>query len=257
VARPGQAEARGACGRRRLVHDRGGADAGARGRIGKRQVHRRAHVAATHGAHGRRRAVRGPRRVHAAPARPSRPAPPHADRVPGSLQLPQPAHDGAPDPARTARDPSPRRRSRRGPPRGRPARRSGARRGPRRQLSARAVGRAAPARRDRARAVGGAGVHRVRRARLRPRRVGAGAGPEPPQRPAAPPPAHLPFHRARSRRGPPHRGTGGGDVPREDRRAGAGRGRVPAATAPVHAIAALGGPGPRSQRAAAAHHPHR
>ena len=59
--------------------------------------------------------------------------------------------------------------------------------GGRREIPARVLRRPAPAHRDRARACREPGVHRVRRADLRARRVGAGADPQPDARPAGPP----------------------------------------------------------------------
>ena len=58
---------------------------------------------------------------------------------------------------------------------------------------------------------------------------------------------------------PPHRGSGGGDVPRQDRRARPERRAVPRAAPPLYPGAALRGadPRPRARSEARAHHPHR
>ena len=86
--------------------------------------------------------------------------------------------------------------------------------GLRRPIPARVLRRTAAADRDRPRAGGGALVHRVRRAGVRARRVGAGPGAQPAGRSPARPRADLPLHRPRSRGGAADRATGGGHVSR-------------------------------------------
>ena len=93
---------------------------------------------------------------------------------------------------------------------------------------------------------------RRRRARLGARRLDPGAGREPARRPAGRVLADLRLHRARPRRRPPRLRPHRGHVPRQDRRALAGRGALRAADPPVHRGAALGGADPRSARAARA-----
>ena len=100
---------------------------------------------------------------------------------------------------------------------------------------ARALGRATPARRDRRRARPGAAADRGRRAGLRARRLGAGAGPEPAGRPAARPRARDPVRRARPGRGRAHQPPDRRDVPGEDRRDRPDRAGVPRPAPPVHA----------------------
>ena len=178
-------------------------------------------------------------------------APPHADRVPGSLRQPQPAHDGVRDPGRGAGHAQ----AGAEPPRGSHRRTAGTRRPerrPRAPLSARVLGRPAPAHRHRPRAGGGAGLHRGRRAGLGAGRVGPGAGAEPAAGPAARP---GPDHAVRG----PRPGGGGlpvrrsrGDVPgpRDGTRPHQ-RGIRPAA--PLYSRPAVGRAGAGPARAALAH----
>ena len=142
-----------------------------------------------------------------------------ADHLPGSVLVAQSAHDGRRDRARRADDPQDRR--------GRAADARvrqlldevGLRAGVRVALSARVLGRAAAAHRHRARARRRAEVHRLRRAGVGARRLGAGAGHQPDAGPAARSRARLPLHRARSLGRRAHRRSRRRDVPRQDRRA--------------------------------------
>ena len=174
-------------------------------------------------------------------------ASPDADRLSGSVQLPQSAHDGGRVGARRAHDPQARRGRRGGRARAAAARGSGAARRACDALSARVLGRPAAARRDRARARGGAEVHRVRRAGVRARRVGAGAGDQSAPGSAARARARLSVHRARSVGGRAHRRSRRRHVSGAHRRARErGRSLRDAAHA-VHAGAALGDPGAGSR----------
>ena len=112
---------------------------------------------------------------------------------------------------------------------GRPRRRR------RHQVSASVLRRPAPAHLDRARAVDEPVVPGLRRADVRARRLGAGAGAEPDARPAAAARPHLPVHFAQPGGRPPHRRPGRRHVPRPHRRNGAHANAVHAAEAPVHA----------------------
>ena len=88
-----------------------------------------------------------------------------------------------------------------------------------RQVPVRILRRPAPAPRHRARARAAAQAHRLRRAGLGARRLGAGAGDQPADRPAARVRPLLSLHRARSRGGRAHQPPRRGDVSRPDRRA--------------------------------------
>ena len=120
-------------------------------------------------------------------------------------------------------------------------------------LSPRVLRRPAAAHRHRPRARGGARVHRLRRAGLGARRVGAGPGAQPAGRPAARPRALLPLHRPRPRRGAADRAPGRGDVPRPDRGGGSHRSAAPRARAiptPSPCCPRCRSPIPTRQRAA-------
>src|SRR5258705_5901547 len=95
----------GAGGGRCVAHDRAWADPRPRGRIGLGEIDRGEDDPAAPGADGRSRPVRGRGRLRAGDGAVARVAAPHADRVPGSLQLAQPADDRGANPARAARDP--------------------------------------------------------------------------------------------------------------------------------------------------------
>ena len=90
-------------------------------------------------------------------------------------------------------------------------------------------------------------LRRRRRAGLRARRVGPGAGAEPACRPAARARARLSLHLARPRRRAPHRARRAGDVPRPRDGAGAQGAHLRAPAASLHAGAA---------RLDAGHRPH-
>ena len=75
----------------------------------------------------------------------------------------------------------------------------------------------------------------ARRARLGPRRLGAGADHQPARGPPGPARPRLPVRRARPRGRPPHGGPDRGDVPRRDRRGGPGRRRVRPPAPSLHA----------------------
>ena len=92
---------------------------------------------------------------------------------------------------------------------------------------------------------------RRRRARLGARRLDPGADRQPARRPAGRVRADLPLHRARPRRRAPRLRPHRGHVPRQDRRALAGRGALRAAHPPLHGGAALGGADPRPAGASA------
>ena len=100
-------------------------------------------------------------------------------------------------------------RDRRAPPRLRPP------------LSARVLGRAAAAHRNRTSAGAGAGLRGLRRAGFRARRLDPVADPQSPARPPARVRPHVPLHRAQSLGRAVHQRPRGGDVPGQDRRAGA------------------------------------
>ena len=107
----------------------------------------------------------------------------------------------------------------------------------------RVLGRPAPADRHRAGARGGAEADHRRRARLGPGRLDPGPGDEPARHAAqgARPGLHL--HRPRPRRRAPLLRPGRRHVPRQDRRAGRPPADLHGAAAPVHAGAAVRGPG--------------
>ena len=86
-------------------------------------------------------------------------------------------------------------------------------------LSARVLGRTASENWYRARARRRTELHRLRRARLGARRLGAGAGHQPHAGPAARPRARLSVHRARPVGRRAHRRPRGRDVSGQDRRA--------------------------------------
>ena len=86
-----------------------------------------------------------------------------------------------------------------------------------RALSARILGRPAPEDRHRPRAGAAARFRGVRRAGIGARRLGAGAGHQPADRPAARVRADLSLHLARPARGASRRRPGGGDVSRPHR----------------------------------------
>ena len=94
----------------------------------------------------------------------------------------------------------------------------------RQPLPAPVLRRPAAAHRHRPRAGAAAGGHRLRRAGLRARRVGAGAGGQPARGPAGRLRPVLPVHRARPVGGAAHLRPRRGDVPRQRRRGGHGRG---------------------------------
>ena len=122
---------------------------------------------------------------------------------------------------------------------GRPAAGAGGPRPLRRhQISAPVLGRPAAADLDRPRAGDRARVPGAGRADLGPRRLGAGAGPEPDGGAAARARPDLPVHQPQSGGHPARRQPRGGDVSGQDRRGGAGRGTVRGAPASLHAPAA-------------------
>ena len=86
-----------------------------------------------------------------------------------------------------------------------------------------------------------------------PRRLGAGADPESPGRPAGGLPADVPLRGARPECRAPHQQPGGGDVRRTDGRAGRDGGDLHDPAAPLHRRAPVGGPRTRSPRAPPSH----
>ena len=111
-------------------------------------------------------------------------------------------------------------------------------------LSARVLGRPAPAHRPRALARAQPRLHRLRRAGLGARRLDPGADHQPAREPAVRLRAHVPLHRPRPRRRPPHLGPDRGHVPRQDRRDLRGRRALRRPAPPVHDLAPLGGADP-------------
>ena len=81
-------------------------------------------------------------------------------------------------------------------------------------------------------------AHRGRRAGLGPRRLDPGADPQPDEGPAVPARPHVPDDLPRPRRRPVHGGHHRRHVPRQDRRARAGRRGLRAVGPPLHARAA-------------------
>ena len=134
---------------------------------------------------------------------------------------------------------------------GDPAARPGSARGrrplarPHQPLPARVLRRAEAADRRRARAGAEPSVDRGGRAGLGARRLDPGTGREPPRRPPGRARAHLRVHRARSRGRPARLRPDRGDVPRGDRREGAGRSALRAPDPPLHRGAPLRDPGDR------------
>ena len=148
-------------------------------------------------------------------------APRHADRLPGSVLVAQPAHAGRSD-RRRAADHSPRRQSR-----GRTAERVaelfqlvGLDPAQRDALSARVQRRPAAAHRPGPRARAESVVHHRRRAGVGARRLGAGPGDQPADGSAGAAQADLSVHRARPAAGAAHLRARRGDVSGTDRRDG-------------------------------------
>ena len=178
--------------RRRRLRHRARPHARARRRIGLRQEHGGAPARRPVRADARQRRLR--RRSSPAPAVSGRrcdPAP-HADDLPGSVREPQPALEGEGHRRRAAaRARLRRRRGRRRPGSASPSASASccesvglAARG-RREVPAPVLGRPAAAHLDRARARDPARVPGLRRADVGARRVGAGAGPQHHEGPAA------------------------------------------------------------------------
>ena len=113
-------------------------------------------------------------------------------------------------------------------------------------LPARVLRRPAPAHRPRARARAEPRLPRLRRARVGARRLDPGADRQPARGAAARLRAHLSLHRARPRRRPAHLRPDRRHVPRQDRGGLARRRPLRQPAAPVHDLAALGDPDPRS-----------
>ncbi|CAA9321545.1 MAG: Oligopeptide transport ATP-binding protein OppF, partial [uncultured Gemmatimonadetes bacterium] len=240
-------------GGRRVVLFEEGRDAGHRGRVRLRQEHHGPGGAAPDRAHGRRGALRGAQHLRDGQGRAADDAAAGADRLPGPVQLAEPAHDDQRHAARGAFGPRHRHGAKGQGPHRRAAAHRGAAAGARHPLSARVLGRAAAAPGHRAGPGGGAGADRVRRAGVGAGRVGAGAGHQPAAGPADGVRAEFPVHRARPVGGRAHQRPGGGDVPgphRGDRRIGRD---VPQPADAVHAGAAFGGAHPRPAGAARAH----
>ncbi len=86
------------------------------------------------------------------------------------------------------------------------------------KFPARVLRRPAPAHRNRPRAGVRGRIHRLRRADLGARRLGAGADPQPDARPAGQVRPDLPVHQPQPRRGPPHGDPHRRDVSRPHRR---------------------------------------
>ena len=212
------AEALGQGGGRCLAGDRARRGAGARRRIGVRQVHGGTLHRAPGGARRRRGPPRWRRPPRARPAGAAQGPPPRADGVPGPLRLAQPAHPDRPR-HRAGADRhghvAPRRLCR-----GAPAARGGRPRCRRRgALPARILRRPAPAHRHRPCARHAARTHHRRRGGLRARRVDPGPDPRPSAcaagrvRPVDP--VHHPRPQSRGAALRPHRGDAAG----QDRRA--------------------------------------
>ncbi len=205
-------------GRRRRPRARRRRDARRRRRVGLRQVDARPARAAADRADVGPRRVRRPRPRDAVAVGVARAAPRDADHLPGPVRVAEPAHDRRRrrSPSRsccTACTPAAARRASRScstPSASRPSHA--------RPLSARVLRRPAPAHRHRARARGRAEADRLRRGGVGARRVGAGAGRQPADGPAAPPRPRVPVHRARPRGRQAHRDADRGDVPRPHRR---------------------------------------
>ena len=164
---------------------------------------------------------------HLAEKRASSAASSHADGLPGSVRVAQPAPLGWTHHRRADAHARPRR-----PERGRRARARAARHrraaGRRRvAVPARVLRRAASAHRRRARACAQPGPHRRRRACVRARRLDPGADPQPPRGAPGRVRPHVSLHRARPRGRPAHLRPDRGHVPRQDRRGLAGRRALP------------------------------
>ena len=180
-------------------------------------------------------------------------APPaHADDLPGPLLQPQPAPERRRHPRRAAADPpAPQGRQVGRRPGGRAARGGRPAAGGRVPLPARVLRRPAPAHRHRPGAGRAARADHRRRAGVGARRVDPGAGRQPARGAPGGVRPHLPVHRPRPGRRPPHLGPDRGHVPGQDRRAGTRRRALRAAAAPVHDRAAVGRPDPRPRGGAA------
>ena len=195
----------------------------------------------------RRRRLRGPRHREARRPRAAAAAARDADGLPGSVREPQPAQARRLDHRRPAEDP------RRRDSRERRAARAGAARDGRplaralQPLPARVLGRPAAADRRRARARAATEADRRRRAGLGARRLDPGPDAQPPRRaPEASFKLTYIFIAHDLGRRPPRERPDRGDVPRQARRALAGRGALHAADHAVHRGAALGGADPGS-----------
>ena len=175
-----------------------------------------------------------------------------ADDLPGSVRVAEPAPLGRPDGRRAAARARPRRQGprpegARAAADGRPARRRGV------ALPARVLGRPAAADRPRPRARAQPRLPRLRRAGVGARRLDPGADRQPDGGAPARLRPHVPLHRARPRRRPAHLRPDRGHVPRPDHGAVARRRPLRQPAPPVHDLAALGDPDPRSRGGAQPH----
>ena len=246
--------------RRDLLRPLPGRDARHRGRVRLWQVHGR-QAPDDAGAGDRRRGLlQGPGHHQAVRPRAEGRPPQHPDGVPGPVHLAEPADDGRRHHRGALRDPP------RGGAQGRPAPqgagppgRRGSQPGVHQPLPAPVLRRSAPAHRHRPRPRAQPGDHHLRRAGLRARRVGAGAGHQPDGEAAGRVQPLLHLHRARPVDRPAHLGPGRRHVPRQDGRDRHGHADLRPPDAPLHPGAAVGGPGPGpgGPRGPRADHPHR
>ena len=184
---------------------------------------------------------------------PARGQPRHPAHLPGPVLVAQSAHDGGRHHLRADPRQQAPAREQGGRARQLPAQRRGPLGERPQPLRTRVLGRAAPADRHRPRACHGAEAHRVRRAGLGARRVGAGAGAQPALGPVQRVRADVPVHRPRPERGQARERPGRRHVPGTPRRGRAQARALPEPAAPLHQGAPLGDPGHESGPAQGAH----
>ena len=212
---------RSAGGRRRELRPAARRDDGSGRRVRLGQVDAGPHGHRSGRRQARQRALRGRRAHRCRRVDATTTASRHADGLPGSVRLAQPAVDGGRDHHRRLAG-QPRHRSQEplGRGRWRAARAGRPQPRARRPVPAPVLRRPAPADRHRPGARAPAQARHLRRGGLGAGRVGAGADAQPPRRSAGRPRADVSVHRPRPVGGQAHLQRGAGDAPRPGRRAG-------------------------------------